>query len=233
LQTRESLIAYVERYKSDETLLFADIDKNRIVAVVDYHGKSDTDVPAGKANHGTHVARTDIPYSEEWKIWAAASGSLFPQLKFARFLEENAPDIIAPDAATLLETCRDLQARRKVNFIKAVRTSTNNENFEFTDETEAHTKGGIELPTQFLINIPVYFGEPIIELKAFLRWELVEGRGLMLGVKLWRAEHVRQAEFRRIVTAVTEGTGSPVVYGVLGVAKGSVDAVETGEDDDD
>lgn len=205
LQTVDSLVEYVNGFKTDTTLLFADIQANSIRALLDYHS-------AAAPLHVAHVATMALPFSEEWRTWTGIDGRLMPQLDFARFLEENAADIAAPSGADLLEACRDLQARRKVNFTKAIRTSSDNENFEFTDETEARSKGGVELPTKFLLNVPVYFGEAPTELFAFLRWKLDDG-ALTLGIKLHRAEHVRQAVFKQIVVAAAEKTGRPVVFG--------------------
>lgn len=205
LQTVESLVEYVNRFKTDTTLLFADIQANSIKALLDYHA---ADVP----KYLGHVATMALPFSEEWRTWTAIDGRLFPQLEFARFLEENSADIAAPSGAELLEACRDLQAKRNVNFTKAVRTSSDNENFEFTDETTARTKGGVELPTKFQLSLPVYFGDASTALFAFLRWKLDDG-ALTLGVKLHRAEHVRQAVFKQIVIAAAEKTERTVVFG--------------------
>lgn len=207
LQTQDSLVEYVNRFKGDETVLFADIGANAILATVDYHGKD-------KAAHVAHRAMLTLPFSEEWGLWTRISGKLMPQLEFARFLEENGADVRAPDAAELLEACRDLQAHRKVNFTKAVRTSSDNENFEYTDETKATTKAGIELPTKFKLGLPVYFGEPDTEVFAFLRWKLDDGQ-LTLGIQLHRAEHVRQAVFKQIVADVSERTGCSAVFGKI------------------
>lgn len=207
LQATDSLVAYVNRFKTAETVLFADISNNSISALIDYHG-------AKTAEHVAHNATMTLPFSEEWKVWSGISGKLMGQLDFARFLEENGADVRAPSGAELLEACRDLQARRKVNFTKAVRTSSDNENFEFTDETEARTKGGIELPTKFVLGLPVYFGESDVEVHAFLRWKLnPDEGGLQLGIALHRAEHVRQAMFKLIVGSVGDQTGCPVVFG--------------------
>jgi len=205
LQTVGSLIDYANRFKTDTTVLFADITANAIKAMIDYHG------PAAPAHLG-HTATMALPFSEEWKTWTAVHNKLVPQLEFARFLEENAADVAAPSGADLLEACRDLQAVRKVNFKKAVRTATDHENFEYSDETEARTSGGIELPTKFLLRIPVYFGDRETELYAFLRWRLDEG-ALLLGVALHRAEHVRQAVFKQIVLDAAERTDRPAVFG--------------------
>jgi uncharacterized protein YfdQ (DUF2303 family) len=215
LQTLDSLVGYANRYGTDDTILMADIDHNKIVALIDYHSPPHDD--AAIANRVKHTASMVLPLSFEWATWTAKHDKLMPQLDFARFLEENAPDIAAPAGADLLDAIKDLQAKRKVDFRKAVRTSSDNENFEFVDETTVGSKkdGAIEVPTRFLLKIPVYFGRPPVELYAFLRWRLEEGQ-LLLGVALNRREHVRQAEFKLIVTEAAERTKREAVFGRLG-----------------
>lgn len=207
LQNAIALIEYLNRFKRASSLLLADVEGSRIVAALDYHA-------ADKAELVEHRATLALPFSEEWKTWSGINGQLKPQLEFARFVEENAPDIKAPDAASLLEAVRDLQAKRSVNFVQAVRTASDNENFEFTDNTEARSKGELELPTRFLLSIPVYFGDSDVEVPAFLRWKLEDGK-LLLGIKLHRAEHVRQAAFQLIVTDAMEKTGVMAVFGKI------------------
>jgi uncharacterized protein YfdQ (DUF2303 family) len=207
LQNADAMVDYLNRFKGNDSLLFADVAASRILAAVDYHGAA---APALVE----HRATLDLPFSEEWKTWTGINGQMKEQLEFARFIEENAPDIKAPDAGSLLEACRDLQARRSVNFIKAVRTETDNESFEFNDNTEARTKGDLELPTKFLLNIPVYFGDPPTEIYAFLRWKLDDGR-LTLGIKLHRAELIRQAAFKLIMTGVVDRTSVLAVFGKI------------------
>jgi uncharacterized protein YfdQ (DUF2303 family) len=207
LQNAVALIDYLKRFKSDDSLLLADVAASRVVAAIDYHGAK---TPALV----DHKATLDLPFSEEWKTWSGMNGLLKPQLEFARFVEENAPDIKAPDAGSLLEAVRDLQAKRNVNFMAAVRTASDNENFEYTDNTETRSKGDLELPTKFLLSIPVYFGDSDVEVPAFLRWKLDEGK-LLLGIKLHRAEHIRQAAFQLIVTDATEKTGVLSVFGKI------------------
>src|SRR5580704_3665270 len=199
IETADSLVDYVNRFKADTSMLFAEISSNRIVALLDYHA-------AKAADHVAHRAKMELPFSEEWALWTRASGKLMPQLEFARFIEENAADIRTPSAGELLDACRDLQIRRKVNFIKAVRTASDNENFEYSEETNATTKkGDLELPTKFVLGLPVYFGQEDVEVHAFLRWRLDEGQ-LTLGIQLHRIEHVRQGVFKQIVLDVAERT---------------------------
>ena len=206
LQTTESLIEYLNRFKVATTSLFADIDHNRIVGVVDYHDST----PGARLGHR---ATLDLPFSIEWKTWTGIDGKLLPQLEFARFLEENAADIVEPDAAGLLEACRDLQAKRKVNFSKAVRTASDNESFEYSDETTATSKkGDVELPSRFLLRLPVYFGGETYSVAAFLRWRLEEGE-LRLGIQLHNREQVRQTVFKNLVIDAADRTDCPADFG--------------------
>lgn len=206
VQTADSLVEYANRFKNDNSVLFADMASNTLLVVIDYHAK-DT------ADHLDHSARLVLQGAEEWKTWSAISGKMFEQGEFARFLEENAPDVKAPTGADLLEVCRDLQAVRRADFKRVVRTSGDDERFEYTEETEARTtKGDVDIPTKFLLDIPVYFDRRSIEIAAFLRWRLNDG-ALTLGIQLHRAEYVRQAEFKQIVVEIAEKTGLTAVFG--------------------
>lgn len=208
LQTVDSLVEYVNRFKAGNTVLFADIQASKIVAVLDFH---EPDHP----HHGAHIAELVLPHSEEWNTWKGVDGKLVGQLEFARFLEENEADVVAPSGADLREACRDLHAVRKVDFRKAVRTSTDNESFEYVEETETKSRStgtAVEVPSKFELSLPVYFGGANTPLFAFLRWKLDEG-ALFLGVKLHRLEHVRQAVFKQIVTEVQERTERTAIFG--------------------
>ncbi len=206
IQTVDSLVDYIDKFRTGGTVLFADIKASKIVAVLDY------DVDADTTAHGSHIAALQLPFADEWTLWSGIDDKLLGQLPFARFLEENSPDIKAPSGSELIEACRDLQAKRSVNFIAAVRTSTNNESFEYSDATDARGKDGVEIPTKFILEIPFYFGSRAVELAAFLRWQVDDGK-LALGIKLNRAEQVRQALFKEIVLDLGERAGVPVIYG--------------------
>ncbi|HWK52449.1 MAG TPA: DUF2303 family protein, partial [Steroidobacter sp.] len=92
VQALDSLVEYANIYKSSNTLLFADITKNSITAAIDYHG-------ATAAENVAHRVTMVLPFSEEWRTWTGIDGQLMDQLAFARFLEENHPDIAQPNAA--------------------------------------------------------------------------------------------------------------------------------------
>lgn len=211
VQALDSLVDYVNAFKTPHTKLFADITANSITAMIDYHQED------GKAANVAHAVTMHLPFSEEWKLWTSIDGKMQDQLTFARFLEENHPDIASPNAAELIEVARDLHAARNVKFTKVVRTDSDNESFTVDDSTTlGSNKSGetVELPRQFTLSIPVYFGERAIDMSAFLRWKV--DQGMLLGIKMWRPEHVRQAMFKQIVTGAAERTSLIAVYGKTG-----------------
>lgn len=218
LETKDSLVDYVNRYKTAGTVLFANIAASTIVAALNYHDASNAG-GEGLANHADHRAKLVLPLSTEWKDWAQfdKTGHV-SQKDFARWIEEHAGDVAAPLAADLLEMCRDLQSLRRVSFIEAVRrTNSDAESFTYKNETDIQRDGhSIDIPTLFELSLPVYFGEPNTSLMAYLRWNIGENGQLTLGIKLSRAEYVRQAVFKQIVAEVGERAKVPVLYGTIG-----------------
>lgn len=210
VQTAGSLIDYIARFKENGTTLFADIASNRIVAVLDYH------LDANTADRLDHVATLVLPLSEEWKTWQAAHDKLMDQLTFSRFIEENGVDIESPDAADILECAKDLFAVRKADFRNAVRTNTNAVKFEYSESEDLKSASSVEVPKQFVLRLPVYFGGDSTELRANLRWNPDRERGLQLGVSLSRAEYVRQAMFKQVVEQIAAAADVPAIYGSPG-----------------
>lgn len=247
VQTAASLIEYVNRFQNEHTVLFADIQRNSIQAIIDYHrqpaanangpatanpqdgakaiaaGDEPSDLPV--AALAVHRATLTLPFSVEWQTWNSVSDKLMSHKDFASFLEENSIDILPLEdfrkgeqlgdeaiPTTLLEMCRDLQVINNVNFSSAVRDGDYT-SVAFQKENDAATKGGIKLPPQIQLHIPVYFGEPSVVVTAFIR-KRVDDNGLRLGVKLSRVENIRQAEFHRIVEGVVQETNHLTrVYG--------------------
>jgi uncharacterized protein YfdQ (DUF2303 family) len=205
MQTAESLVAYINRFKTTDTVLFADIASDTIVSVIDYHGVT--------APHlGVHQATLTLPKSLEWQTWMRASGQMLSHVAFATFLEENAIDIKSPVGADLLELCRDLQVAQNVNFSSSVRMGEVTQ-LSYQKDQDALSKGSIALPQSIMLSIPVYFGEPPVPVMAFMRRQIDDGK-LKLGIQISRAENVRQDEFHRIVDLVSVDTGHlTTVYG--------------------
>ncbi len=219
LETEGSLVAYANSFKAENSVLFASIATDTIVAVLDYHASSRDggdvaagDLPQFRPDFLEHRATLKLARSLEWDAWTKIDGRMMPQLEFCKFLEENREDIIAPDAATVLEAARDLQTMRKSDFRSAVREDSDNVRIEYAEDVDARSKTDVTLPAEFKLSIPVYFDGDEVEVFALLRWVVADG-SLQLGVKLKRAERIRQATFKAVVTALAEDIGVKSLYG--------------------
>lgn len=83
------------------------------------------------------------------------------QADFARFIEDNAPDIASPPAADMIEISRSLEAKKKVNFASAIRLDNGKTEFTYEEDIEGTAaKGRLQVPQVFTIGIPVPEGGP-------------------------------------------------------------------------
>lgn len=213
LDAKDSFVAYLESFKTANARLFAALDPKgggKIVGELDYHAAEAPPAPGLRAHRATY----ELKDSEEWQRWSAISGKLMGQQEFIRFLEENAADIETPAGADILELAQDFSVNRKVDFRQAVRLSNGDMSFEYAAKAEATSKSGeIAVPTKFVLRIPVFFGEPTMQVHAFLRWRCEQGEGLKLGVELHRPVYVRQSLFQQIGQEIAERTAVPLHYG--------------------
>lgn len=205
VQTKDSLVEYLDRFKTDNTVVFANIDSNSIEAVIDYHSaKNEPQITS-------HRAVLDLKYSTPWATWMAVQGRMYRQADFAKFIEENSEDIVSPTGATLLEMVLDLEKSKSIRIVRKMR-SAGSDAGEGGSTIEVN---GTELPNVFSLAIPVYFGEASVPVRAFTRDELSNDKIITIGFKLARTEMIRQAEFLRISTEIAEATGVPMIAGSI------------------
>lgn len=102
----DSLIAWTNRFKGDDTALFGQIQPEpKLISVIDYHGAGapvispETGDPA--ANYGRHRAVYNFPVSEAWKRWLAIDGKALDKDVFGEFIEAQASDFLDPTPALL------------------------------------------------------------------------------------------------------------------------------------
>jgi hypothetical protein len=225
VQDSSSFIEYVNRFKNDDSVIFADQQSNIVLGILDYHKKPENNAAAPGAELAAHRVRFDMPFSIEWLTWGRLSGKLVSHKEFATFLEENSIDVLplakrqglatseddADMPETLLELTRSLQVASKVSFNSTVRHG-DYEKIDFSKESDATVKGAIGLPLAFQICIPIYFGEPAVVLTCFTRKKIDDG-ALALGFVISRAENERQAEFQRIVGVIHSSTDLTTLFG--------------------
>lgn len=102
-----SLIAWSNRFKSEDSALFANPDMTTpsLTCIADYHsaGAADPTNPDGDptARHCHHRAVYDFPLSKEWTDWMSISGQPLDKDEMGEFIEAHAKDIMDPTPAVL------------------------------------------------------------------------------------------------------------------------------------
>ena len=109
-----SFIEYVNRFKSANTLIFANVTETdvRFKAILDYH----TPAPGLTAAYCDHIATFSAIETPEWKTWKTFDRKPCSQVDFATFLEDNVDLFVLPSGAELLELVRTLHGHRNARF---------------------------------------------------------------------------------------------------------------------
>jgi len=207
LDDRDSLTAYANRFRDGRSIIIADYDAGAIIAQLDWHQDNENDL---ERQHSSHRATLKLRNSEEYDRWNSMEGDMHSQEEFALFIEENVCDVSNPDHSVLLEICRDLEATQGAKFRSGIRLDNGDRTFVYEDDTQV--KNDLIVPTEISLSIPLYNGEPPVEIRAKFRFRATPS-GLQLGFRWHRVEYMRQATFREMATLTADNTGMPVYFG--------------------
>ena len=204
-----SLVAYFNRFKDADSTLFADLDSSTIVGVLDHH--QDNENESGGARYHDHVATFKAKHSPEWLAWVGMSGKRVSQEQFAIFIEDNAPDVQSPGAASLAQMALNLEASGSSEFKSHKRLEDGSVHFHFAQEVNG-TSNGVPVPKEFKILIRPYVGSEAVAMTAKFRFNKDGGR-LTMGVDLQLIEQTKRAAFDSIVEKVANDTDRVVLWG--------------------
>lgn len=195
---------YITRFKLDETTVYADLENTRFTAVIDHHG-------ADHADWGQHRATYACPHSRSWKTWTSADGKAMRQADFAKFIEDNLPDVQAPSGSDILTISRTLEAKKKVDFESGVRLDNGEVQITFNEEIKGTAgKGTIEIPETFELGIPVFEGGDHYALTARLRYRINDGQ-LVMWFDLLRPERLLEDAFANTLAQIRRDIGDDVM----------------------
>jgi len=209
LNDTDSFIEYVKAYaKQHSTRLFFANEGEAFDAVIDYHESADA--PAWCE----HKATFKPVRSVEFTTWMDRNKKQFTQVDFARFLEENLPDVVEPEGAVLLEVALTMEAKKEVTFSSGVRLATGQIQFQYDEEVRGTAKKGtLEIPEQFVLGISIHENGPAYRIPVRLRWRLHEGKAIFW-YEIVRPHRFVQDAIKEIRAKVTTDTGYPVLTGV-------------------
>lgn len=202
----ESLAAYINRHKRDESVVFIDDSdplKPSITVVFDAHEPESVRLQAAEGADGQEPspgwqefrAAYSFPMTPEWEAWHGTADKWLSQTAFAEFLEQRIDEVLDPseagEAATkmaerlgfalgtptkLLEVSRGLQLRVNQNVVNAQNLSTGEIQVLFEEKHEAAGGGPPKVPGGFAIIVPVFRGGALYRIPVRVRYRTESGR---------------------------------------------------------
>ena len=215
LSELDSLIAYVNRYKSEHTIAWADLSAFRVEAVFNDHpaGPADDDPAIVDAGWRNHRALYMCPRSPEWVAWTGNDGALLKQEVFADFIESRLEDLRAaegyPKPLDVLQMARNLSIRTKGTFERSINPTTGDGVLVAKTETDATST---QIPRAFALGVPVFEGGTVYQIEARVRFSVSEGRAAF-SYTLHRRKEIERDAFADIRNKVQAATGVLLLAG--------------------
>ena len=181
-------------WSSGQLELWADIDKQRITAILD-----------GANGRRKHHATLQLQPSREWAEWSKIDGRMLSQVDFAQFVEDHLSTIAAPDAGVLLDICQTLQAHTSVHFKQQAILGNGQRQFKWeeTVEAKAGQNGSLTIPGELVLVLRPFQGSIPVQVLARFRYQLRDG-GLSIGVRLQEPDSVIETAFTAVIDEVQE-----------------------------
>lgn len=231
LDTPDAFATYVNRFKDEHTLIFAEVTDTgaKFVAVLDYHkaparrGTEEAEiVETGAApRYLSHVARFECMRTTEWERWMKANAQRMDQVQFATWLEDNQDLLANPTGAELLELVMTLEGKSDVRFNASVRLNSGKNALQY-DEDVMLTSGGnntkpgkIEVPQAIRAGIAPFHGVDKYEVNARLKYR-IEARKLQFWFETVTPHRIVRDAVQGVVESVATQTKLMPLLGGLG-----------------
>lgn len=208
----DALIDYVNAFKVPGTALYANIDTNRIVAVINGPSKDGPD--AEHAGWGDHRATLEVRTTTQWDHWTERDGKIGEQSAFADHIEIGLGDIVTPDAATVLEIAQTFHATVGVTFRQQGLLDNGQRQFTYAEDVSgtAGTNGELTIPKELTLGLAPYKGLDPYAVTARLRYR-VQPSGLAIGYHLVRPDDVLERAFSEVTEKLSAHLDLPVRLG--------------------
>lgn len=213
LRDAKSFISYYSVHGNGAPV-YATLQPARFVGVLNEHTKD-------KAGWRDHRADFTVRHSPEWTVWTKHNGqgaAFGSNEAFALFLEDNAPDIVKPEAANMLAIALNFRVNADVQFSVAQRLEDGNIDLGYRNVVSATAQsnagGKLKIPEQFVIEVPVWDGIDAKRYKidARFRYRLREGK-LTLWYELVRPHKIVEQAFKDLWTEIEKGTKATILHG--------------------
>ncbi len=204
-----SWLQYFAKHGGDHSEVYGDVKGSTVTAIL--NAPASATAPAW----GDHRAILQLEHTDAWRAWTALDGQFVGQTVFAEHIEARTPDLIEPDAGTMLELAQTFQATKGVNFESGSQLANGQRRFTYAETIEgrAGQRGQIDVPTQISLRIQVWRGVDIaVPMTARFRYRITRD-GLLLGIVLDRLDDVLDAAWGSLLGDLTAELPVPVLAG--------------------
>jgi uncharacterized protein YfdQ (DUF2303 family) len=204
-----SWVAYYDKHATPGAEIFGDVRSSRITGLLN--------APEGPDDPqwADHRLVLQLEHSPAWLAWTGLSGRLLSQEQFAEHLEDRTPDLIEPDAATMLEVAQSIQATNQVNFESRSRLHDGTRVFAYREDVQgqAGQRGELAIPTEIRLRLPVWRGVAVaVEVTARFRFRVAR-EGLKVGIVIDRLDDQLDAAWASLLGELGETVTTPVLAG--------------------
>jgi hypothetical protein len=214
MQALDSFVAHLNRFKDEDSVVWADAAGCNLVAVLDYHAKGSE----GAARWGRHRGIYACPLSEAWRAWGGGAPMKLDQETFALLLDARDRDLIsgtvngkaAPDPSALVTLAGTLESYSTSKAKRERDPNTGRVKVSFSNESGF--MGDVAPPPSFLISIPVFQDGAPQSLEVRLRVEVENGAATFIA-QIHAANDVLRDAFRALCERVKTETDLPVFVG--------------------
>lgn len=215
-QALKSFIDHANRFKAENSTVWANLQERRIVSVLDYH---DTGA-ASKAKWGRHRGVYPCPLSEAWQAWGGKEGLELSQDDFAELLDSRDRELAegtfedgkkSPPPSFLVSLANNLETFSSSKAKKERDAQTGRLMLSYAAESGV-APGSVTPPPAFLITIPVFEDDDARILEVRLRVTVEDGEPTF-HVRIHAAGDVLRKTFTEICGFVAQETTLPIFLG--------------------
>jgi len=231
-----SFIDYINKHKVPGTAIHGEADEKggSFCAIVDYHeantpavvptdGSEASPARAGAPAWSEHTVRLKLDPTVEWQRWLAACGKDLDQRAFAEFIEDNAPDVVAPEgvtkapnAADLMQLATTLQIKTDIRFASAINLQNGQIQLRYEEMINGSWggDGALAVPQSLYIAVAPFHGGSRYAVMIRLRYRGASGKA-SFRMEMERPHKVVEAAFNDTKSLIEDGTGIKVWIGSI------------------